>query len=259
MRHRHALVAPTTAPDTASCTWPTCCRACAAIIDKTASFVARNGPEFETRIKNEQNNVKFSFLQSNDPFHPYYRAKVVELGGTPASTAVVAAPSAEVTGAATAKTQPKTPSITPVEPPKRAYTVTKPLGANPLDLDVIQLTAQFVACNGRSFLTGIANRESKNPQVAAPRATRGRARDRVAWFTTRLYLLLYPLPPRLTPSPNTHPPCAPQNGRSLISSSPLTTSSTISPRWSMPTPSASYRPRTSSISSRQMPATRSRR
>ena len=30
-------------------------------------------------------------------------------------------------------------------------------------MDVIQLTAQFVANNGRSFLTGIANRESKNP------------------------------------------------------------------------------------------------
>ena len=51
------------------------------IIDKTATFVARNGPEFETRIKNEQAaTAKFSFLQPNDPFNPYYRAKVVELG-----------------------------------------------------------------------------------------------------------------------------------------------------------------------------------
>ena len=49
------------------------------VIQLTAQFVARNGPEFETRIKNEQNNAKFSFLQPNDPFHPYYRAKVVEL------------------------------------------------------------------------------------------------------------------------------------------------------------------------------------
>ena len=42
----------------------------ATIIDKTAQFVARNGPEFETRIRNEQKNAKFSFLQPNDPFHP---------------------------------------------------------------------------------------------------------------------------------------------------------------------------------------------
>ena len=34
----------------------------ATIIEKTASFVARNGPEFEERIKKEQNSVKFSFL-----------------------------------------------------------------------------------------------------------------------------------------------------------------------------------------------------
>jgi hypothetical protein len=33
------------------------------IVDKTATFVARNGPEFEQRIKqNEVNNPKFNFL-----------------------------------------------------------------------------------------------------------------------------------------------------------------------------------------------------
>ena len=33
------------------------------IVDKTATFVARNGVEFETRIRrNEQNNPKFNFL-----------------------------------------------------------------------------------------------------------------------------------------------------------------------------------------------------
>jgi len=52
------------------------------IIDMTASFVGRNGPEFETRIKNEQNNSRFSFLKPNDPFNPYYRAKIIELAGT---------------------------------------------------------------------------------------------------------------------------------------------------------------------------------
>jgi len=140
------------------------------IVDKTAAFVARNGPEFETRIRNEQNNVKFSFLQPNDPYNAYYRAKVVELGGTTpaaegaASTAVVPSASSEVSAATTAKPAPKKASITPVEPPKPQYSVLKPPGVNPLDLDVIQLTAQFVACNGRSFLTGVANRESKNPQ-----------------------------------------------------------------------------------------------
>ncbi len=49
------------------------------IVDKTASFVARNGPEFETRIRqNEINNPKFNFLASQDPYHAYYQYKVKE-------------------------------------------------------------------------------------------------------------------------------------------------------------------------------------
>jgi splicing factor 3A subunit 1 len=138
------------------------------IIDKTASFVARNGPEFEARIKNEQNNAKFSFLQPNDPFNPYYRAKIVELGGTVAPVASSGAASASSTSAVTQSAAKvnisKKPTVTPVEPPKQLYTVVRPPGAYPLDLDVIQLTAQFVATNGKPFLTGILDREAKNPQ-----------------------------------------------------------------------------------------------
>lgn len=50
------------------------------IVDKTASFVARNGPEFEVRIRqNEQNNPKFNFLNKDDPYHAYYQHKVKEI------------------------------------------------------------------------------------------------------------------------------------------------------------------------------------
>ena len=48
-----------------------------AIVDKTAQFVAKNGPEFETRIlSSEKNNQKFSFLRENSPFYSYYRGKI---------------------------------------------------------------------------------------------------------------------------------------------------------------------------------------
>lgn len=41
--------------------------------------MARNGPEFEGRIKqNEQNNSKFNFLSNGDPYHAYYVFKVKE-------------------------------------------------------------------------------------------------------------------------------------------------------------------------------------
>lgn len=51
------------------------------IVDKTASFVARNGPSFEERIRgNEVNNPKFNFLTPTDPYHAYYQHKVKEFG-----------------------------------------------------------------------------------------------------------------------------------------------------------------------------------
>lgn len=41
--------------------------------------MARNGPEFEARIRqNELGNPKFNFLSSGDPYHAYYRHKVNE-------------------------------------------------------------------------------------------------------------------------------------------------------------------------------------
>lgn len=49
-------------------------------MDKTATFVARNGQEFEARIrKNELNNPKFNFLNTGDPYHAYYQYKVKEI------------------------------------------------------------------------------------------------------------------------------------------------------------------------------------
>ena len=49
------------------------------IVDKTASFVARNGVEFESKIRmNEQSNPKFNFLNPGDPYHAYYQHKVQE-------------------------------------------------------------------------------------------------------------------------------------------------------------------------------------
>ena len=50
------------------------------IVDKTAGFVARNGPEFEQRIKqNEVNNPKFNFLSPGDPYHAYYEHRVEQI------------------------------------------------------------------------------------------------------------------------------------------------------------------------------------
>lgn len=51
-----------------------------AIVDKTATFVARAGREFEARIlQSEANNPKFNFLKQNDPYNAYYEMRIKDL------------------------------------------------------------------------------------------------------------------------------------------------------------------------------------
>ncbi|CAM6101094.1 unnamed protein product [Calypogeia fissa] len=154
------------------------------IVDKTAQFVARNGPEFEKRIlANEKGNVKFNFLKSEDPYHAYYQHRVSEFrtqlqappptpgvapggGGAPKPPeggANAAPKEAELTKADNnIETKPVTKVLDPPEPEQ--YTVRLPDGLTSLDLDIIKLTAQFVARNGKSFLNGLTNREHSSPQ-----------------------------------------------------------------------------------------------
>ncbi len=42
-----------------------------------------------------------------------------------------------------------------------------PEGLTAVDLDIIKLTAQFVARNGKAFLVGLSSREHTNPQVGS--------------------------------------------------------------------------------------------
>ena len=71
------------------------------IVDKTASFVARNGPSFESKVKDaEANNAKFNFLNPHDPYHAYYLRKVKDFmegkatmpGGTDQGTPLAPTP-----------------------------------------------------------------------------------------------------------------------------------------------------------------------
>ncbi|KAL8045144.1 hypothetical protein ABFS82_08G093600 [Erythranthe guttata] len=48
------------------------------IVDKTARYVAKNGPGFEQRIiASCQGNPNFSFLHSNHPYHAYYKHRLL--------------------------------------------------------------------------------------------------------------------------------------------------------------------------------------
>lgn len=158
------------------------------IIDKTSSFVSKNGPEFERRIlAHNAGNAKFNFLIPTDPYHAYYQHRLSEFRSqlqssagqpeTPAddsSKPSESAPAADASlapseSAAAAKVdigaQFKIPSRKVLEPPEaEQYTVRLPEGITGEELDIIKLTAQFVARNGKSFLAGLTSREINNPQ-----------------------------------------------------------------------------------------------
>eukprot|EP00898_Chlorokybus_atmophyticus_P003838 jgi/Chlat1/4455/Chrsp29S04408 len=144
------------------------------IVDKTAQFVAKNGAEFEKRIHaSNKGNVKFNFLNPGDPYHAYYQYKLKEyiegLGKPPPPPKLEDGASANGTTnagfAAALKEEAIREPAEPLEKPDPdQYLVPIPPGLTPLDLDVIKLTAQFVARNGKSFLAGLTSREHMNPQ-----------------------------------------------------------------------------------------------
>lgn len=145
-----------------------------AIVDKTAQFVARNGPDFEKRILgSEKNNQKFNFLLPTDPYNAYYQSKIAafkeEAAGGDAATVQAKAEeaaqaAAEKSGIAVVAGTGSARAKVLQAPAKAEYSVDVPPGITSLDLDVIKLTAQFVARNGKTFLTGLTSREHSNPQ-----------------------------------------------------------------------------------------------
>uniref|UniRef100_A0A8D2ZSL5 Splicing factor 3A subunit 1 n=1 Tax=Scophthalmus maximus TaxID=52904 RepID=A0A8D2ZSL5_SCOMX len=140
------------------------------IVDKTASFVARNGPEFEARIRqNEINNPKFNFLNPNDPYHAYYRHKVNEFKEGKALEPSAAVPKVmlqamQQSQQLTQKAQVIQETVIPKEPPPEFEFIADPPSISAFDLDVVKLTAQFVARNGRQFLTQLMQKEQRNYQ-----------------------------------------------------------------------------------------------
>jgi splicing factor 3A subunit 1 len=128
-----------------------------AIVEKTAGYVARNGAVFEDRIRQKEvNNAKFSFLNSSDAYYPFYAWRLDEVRSG-RGTAVSAGRAAEE--AAKEPEQPKGP-----DPPPEFHFSARMPNISALDLDVVKLTALFVAKNGRSFATSLSQRESTKSQ-----------------------------------------------------------------------------------------------
>ncbi len=129
-----------------------------AIVEKTAGYVARNGPAFEDRIREkEKHNPKFSFLSAKDAYFPFYAWRLEEVREG-RGTAV----SAGRAGEAVLAPEPEKPKG-PAPPPDFHFSARMP-NISAQDLDVVRLTALFVAKNGRSFMTTLSQKETRNYQ-----------------------------------------------------------------------------------------------
>ncbi|KAK4248714.1 Pre-mRNA splicing factor PRP21 like protein-domain-containing protein [Corynascus novoguineensis] len=128
-------------------------------IEKTAGYVMRGGAGLEQRIRdNHGKNPKFSFLMtSSDPYNAYYEWRKEEIKNG-RGTAIAAG---RVGEAAAAPAQEKPAG--PPKPPDFQFSARMPRMSQK-DLEIVRLTALFVAKNGRPFMTQLAQREASNPQ-----------------------------------------------------------------------------------------------
>ena len=128
------------------------------IVETTAGFVARNGIVFEDRIRQKEvQNPKFCFLNPNDSYAPFYAWRLEEIKAG-RGTAVSAGRPGEPTPVQVPE-KPKGPAA----PREFRFSARMP-NISAQDLEVVRLTALFVAKNGRSFSTTLSQREARNYQ-----------------------------------------------------------------------------------------------
>lgn len=149
-----------------------------AIVEKTAGYAARNGPVFERKSsrkyprtsfsrltfrhterirEKEQNNPKFSFLSPGDAYAAYYLWRLDEIKEGRGTDVSAGRP-----GEAVVTPVPEKPKG-PAAPPEFHFSARMPI-INAQDLDVVKLTALFVAKRGKSFMTSLSQREARNFQ-----------------------------------------------------------------------------------------------
>jgi splicing factor 3A subunit 1 len=164
-----------------------------AVVDKTAQFVAKHGKSFEQKIlnSNEGKTAKFNFMKELDPYHAYYEMKIREIeeaiaagkdpnevvskpisAPLPITAVNNGAPTVDKKRTSQVSSNVKASIVNPVamlakNQPKEGpysfeFSLNHPTGVSAVEIDIIKLTAQYTAVNGREFLAALAQREQKN-------------------------------------------------------------------------------------------------
>ena len=172
------------------------------IVDKVANLVIKYGEEFEEKLKNDENNKKYSFLNKDDPYFLYYSSKIKENKqnkekneeflqkkrkssneeskeekeniNTNTKENIIKTPFDEVKSSLNSlfsnssleqlTKAPEVINFANIKAPKPDQFIISHPNISELELDIIKITAQFVSKNGQKFLLELSERESKNPQ-----------------------------------------------------------------------------------------------
>ncbi|KAF2763869.1 Surp module [Teratosphaeria nubilosa] len=135
------------------------------LIEKTAGYVARNGPSFEERLRDgAKTSGKAAFLIHEDPYYPYYQWRLAEIKAGKGN--VISAGrqhEAGANGETGVSGKGREERKGPDKPDDFAFSARMP-NISAQDLEIVKLTALFVAKNGRSWMTALSQREAGNFQ-----------------------------------------------------------------------------------------------
>jgi len=155
------------------------------IIDKTAEWVSKNGDDFEKKLMvKQEGDPRFNFLRQENIHYAYYQQivrmkKNEQLNDDRTSIEKAAEekiklkkvllgelPEDQMPKSHIKKKDKQPPSGTPEVPLEKplpdVWIIERPQPMSGLQDDVIKLSAQFVARNGRLFQQGLLYRENKN-------------------------------------------------------------------------------------------------
>lgn len=127
------------------------------ILEKTAGYVARNGATFTERLKE---NPKLTFIHPDDPYHAYYQWRLAEIRAG-RGNAVSAGREGEGQTGVSSKGREERKG--PEKPEEFRFSARMP-NISAQDLEIVRLTALFVAKNGRGWMTQLSQREAGNYQ-----------------------------------------------------------------------------------------------
>ena len=125
-------------------------------METTAGYIARNGAAFEERLRTGANGSKMSWLFPEDAYHPYYKWRLEEIKAG-RGTSVSAGRKEGEFGGTGAGFQGREERKGPEKPEDFAFSARMP-NISAQDLEVVKLTALFVAKNGRSWMTALSQK-----------------------------------------------------------------------------------------------------